>query len=108
MAQPSRCPRIGILGSTRGTNCLHIYDEIAAGRFDCEVAAVVSNVGDAIILERARAAGVKTVLHLPSTGKKRTDFDAEVTAALEAAGVELVLLVGFMRILSPVFVKRWK
>ena len=103
-----RRPKIGILGSTRGTNCLHIYAEIAAGRLHAEVAAVVSNIGDALILERARAAGVKTVTHIPSKGKKRVDFDAEVNAALEAAGVELVLLVGFMRILSPVFVKRWK
>ena len=103
-----RRPKIGILGSTRGTNTLHVYAEIAAGRLDAEVVAVVSNLADAVILERARAAGVATVLHIPSKGKKRAVFDADVNAALEAAGVELVLLVGFMRILSPVFVRRWR
>jgi folate-dependent phosphoribosylglycinamide formyltransferase PurN len=70
---------------------------------DCQVAVVVSNIEDAIILERARSHGVETV-HIPSKGRKRTEFDADVNAALEARGVDLVLLVGFMRILSPVFV----
>ena len=100
-------PRIGILGSTRGTNTLHIYEEIAAGRFNAEVAVVVSNISKAVILERARAAGVPAV-HIAAKGRSREEFDAEVNSVLEAHGVELVLLVGFMRILSPVFCNAWK
>eukprot|EP01051_Picozoa_sp_SAG22_P018811 SAG22_NODE_3281_length_1807_cov_1.091335_1_plen_228_part_00 len=101
-----RC-RIGILGSTRGTNTLHIYDEIAAGRFDAEVAVVVSNISKAIILERARSHGVKAV-HVPGKGRTREEFDADVNKVLDEARVDIVLLVGFMRILSPVFVRRWE
>ena len=103
----ARRPRIGILGSTRGTNTLHIYEEIAAGRFDAEVAVVISNISKAVILERARAAGVPAV-HVLGKGRTREEFDAEVNSVLEAHGVDIVLLVGFMRILSPVFCNAWK
>eukprot|EP01050_Picozoa_sp_SAG11_P041219 SAG11_NODE_18352_length_493_cov_1.395939_1_plen_134_part_01 len=103
----ARTCRIGILGSTRGTNTLHIYEEIAAGRFEAEVAVVVSNISKAVILERARAHGVAAV-HVAGKGRPREDFDAEVNKVLEDADVDIVLLVGFMRILSPVFVRRWE
>ena len=102
-----RGPRIGILGSTRGTNTLHVYDEIASGNLKAEVAVVVSNVEDAMILDRARRAGAPAVF-VPSKGRKRTEFDTEVNAILHHYGVDMVLLVGFMRILSPVFCSAWK
>ena len=57
---------------------------------DGQVAVVVSNIEDAIILERARSHGVETV-HIPSKGRKRTEFDADVNAALESRGVDLGL-----------------
>ena len=103
----TRKPRIGILGSTRGTNLLHIYEEIASGRFDAEVAVVISNISKAVILERARAAGVPAV-HVLGKGRTREEFDGEVNEVLARHGCDIVLLVGFMRILSPVFCEAWK
>jgi phosphoribosylglycinamide formyltransferase-1 len=103
----TRKPRVGILGSTRGTNTLHIYEEIAAGRFDAEVAVVISNISKAVILSRARAAGVPAV-HVLGKGRTREEFDAEVNEVLARHGCDIVLLVGFMRILSPVFCEAWK
>lgn len=102
-----RKPRIGILGSTRGTNTLHIYTEIAAGRLDAEVGVVISNISKAVILSRARAAGVPAV-HVPGKGRSREVFDAEINEVLTRHGCDIVLLVGFMRILSPVFCDAWK
>jgi phosphoribosylglycinamide formyltransferase-1 len=107
VAAANRAPRIGILGSTRGTNTLHIYDEIAAGRFNAQVAVVISNISKAQILERARAADVPAV-HIAAKGRSREEFDAEVNSVLASHGVDIVLLVGFMRILSPVFCNAWK
>ena len=107
VSQPARKPRIGILGSTRGTNTLHIYAEIAAGRLNVEVGVVISNISKAAILSRAREAGVPAV-HVPGKGRSREDFDAEVNDVLARHGCDMVLLVGFMRILSPVFCDAWR
>ena len=97
----ARRPRIGILGSTRGTNTLHIYQEIAAGRFDAEVAVVISNISKAVILERARAAGVPAV-HVLGKGRTREEFDALCTrhAAL-AARLALLESMGQVNTESP-------
>merc|ERR1719161_3525069 len=68
---------------------------------------MISNKGDAGILERARGEGI-LARHLPcARGTPRAQYDAEVTKALEDEGVDIVLLVGFMRILSPEFCARW-
>ena len=104
---PARKPRIGIIGSTRGTNTLHIYEEINAGRFNAEVAVVISNISKAMILERAREADVPAV-HVLGKGRTREEFDTEVNSVLKAHNVDIVLLVGFMRICSPVFCNEWK
>jgi phosphoribosylglycinamide formyltransferase-1 len=107
MTHSNRKPRIGILGSTRGTNTLHIYAEIAAGRLNADVGVVISNIKKAVILSRARSAGVPAV-HVPGKDRLREDFDAEVNEVLARHGCDMVLLVGFMRILSPVFCDAWK
>ncbi|KAL6079274.1 Phosphoribosylformylglycinamidine cyclo-ligase [Balamuthia mandrillaris] len=98
--------RIGILGSTRGTDMQAIIDAIEQGKLNAEVKMVVSNVEDAYILERARLHNLPHTF-LPSKGKKRETFDKQVVQILDEAGVELVLLIGFMRILSPVFVRHY-
>jgi phosphoribosylamine--glycine ligase/phosphoribosylglycinamide formyltransferase/phosphoribosylformylglycinamidine cyclo-ligase/phosphoribosylamine--glycine ligase/phosphoribosylformylglycinamidine cyclo-ligase len=102
-----RTLRLGVLGSTRGTASQPVIDAIEAGQLDAQIAVVVSNKADAGILERARKHGLPAVA-VPAKGKTRAQFDAEVTRVLEAAGVELVLLVGYMRILSPPFCQRWE
>ena len=68
---------------------------------------MISNVEGAGGLEKARAAGIATEI-VPHAGKSREGFDAELDAALRAAGAELVVLAGFMRILSDRFVRAWE
>jgi len=99
--------KLGVLGSTRGSDLQPILDAIQAKTLNAEVAIVISNKADAYILERARNHGLKAV-HISGKGKKRAEFDAEATAALQDVGVQLVLCIGYMRILSPQFCKTWE
>jgi phosphoribosylglycinamide formyltransferase-1 len=96
--------RIGVLVSGRGSNLQALIDAALRGELGGEVGVVVSNVEGALALQRAREAGIPAVYH-DHRGKKREDFDAEVVAILRAHRVDLVCLAGFMRLLSPVFVR---
>ena len=98
--------KIGVLGSTKGTDLQAILDTINDGQLDAEVSVVVSNRESAYILERAKSHGVPTFF-IPHKGKAREEFDREMTAAMQNHGVELVLLIGFMRILSAEFCRNW-
>jgi phosphoribosylglycinamide formyltransferase 1 len=95
---------IGILLSGRGSNFEAIARNAAAGKIPGKIGLVVSNREQAPGLERARQMGLRT-LFIPSRGVEREDYDGKVVAALKEAQVDLVCLAGFMRILSPVFVK---
>ena len=96
--------RIGVLVSGRGSNLQALIDAARRGELGGEVAVVVSNVEGALALQRAREAGIPAVVR-DHRGKKREDFDAEVAEILRAHGVDVVCLAGFMRLLSPVFVR---
>jgi len=96
--------RIGVLLSGRGSNLQALLDAARRGDLGGEVAVVVSNVEGALGLERARTAGISAVFR-DHRGKKREEFDAEIVAILRAHQVDLVCLAGFMRLLSPVFVR---
>src|SRR5262249_60581154 len=96
--------KIGMLLSGRGSNFEAIADSIAAGRLKAEIAIVISNRADAPGLENARRRGLNTRL-IPSKGRVREEHDAEVAAALKDAGVDLVCLAGYMRLLSPEFIR---
>jgi len=96
--------RIGILLSGRGSNFEAIAASVQAGKLNADLAIVISNVESAPGLARARERGLKS-LFIPSKGKPREFFDAEVVDALRAADVSLVILAGFMRIFSPVMLK---
>lgn len=96
--------RIAVLASTRGTDLQAIIDEIRANRLNAELACVVSNVKDCYALERAKTQGFEAIFVDPQ-GKSREEFDAEMVEILKKHNVELVVLVGYMRILSPVFVR---
>ena len=98
--------KIGVLGSTKGTDLQAILDAINDGQLDAEVSVVVSNRESAYILERAKSHGVPTFF-IPHKGKAREEFDREMTTAMQNHGVELVLLIGFMRILSAEFCRNW-
>lgn len=100
--------KLGVLISGRGSNLQALIDACAAADFPASVALVLSNRADAAGLERARAAGIATavVSHRDHAGKQ--PFEQAMSEALEAAGVDLVCLAGFMRLLSPWFVERWR
>jgi len=99
--------RLGILGSGKGSNMVAIAEGIAAGSVPAEVAVVISDVADAGILTRAQERGLPAKFIPP--GKFRTKLDeaaeAAYIAALKEAGVELVVLAGFMRILKGEFLR---
>ena len=99
--------KVGVLGSTRGTALQGILDAIGAGALDAEIVLVVSDNQSALILDRAEKHGVPA-LFLDPTGLKREAYDAQVSSALQEFGVELVLLIGYMRIVSAKFVEMWK
>ena len=92
----------GVLISGTGTNLQAILDRIADGTLACRVALVISNRAQALGLERARGAGVATrvVDHRAFAGREA--FDAALVEALRAAGVELVVLAGFDRLVTRV------
>jgi phosphoribosylglycinamide formyltransferase-1 len=94
---------LGVLISGTGTNLTAILEAIAEGRLDARVRVVVSNKADAKGLERARAHGVPAVVvsHRDHTGREA--FDAELVRVLRAHAVEHVVLAGFMRVVTRVF-----
>ena len=99
--------KVGVLGSTRGTSMQGILDAVRGGTLDVEIVLVVSDRASAPILERAAQHNIPHVF-LDAKGLPRPEFDARVTAAFEAAGAELVLMIGYMRIVSAEFVNHWR
>lgn len=100
--------RIAVLLSGRGSNFEAIADAVAAGQIpDAEIAVVVSNREGAPGIEKARHRGLEAVV-IPSKGRQREEYDQEVVALLKEKKVDLVCLAGFMRLLSPVFVREFR
>jgi phosphoribosylglycinamide formyltransferase-1 len=98
---------LGILLSGRGSNFVAIADSIAAGRIpNARIAVVISNRADAPGLETARQRGLNALV-IPSKGKPREEHDREVVAALKEKKVDLICLAGYMRLLSPSFVRQF-
>jgi phosphoribosylglycinamide formyltransferase-1 len=96
--------RVVVLISGRGSNLRSL---IAAQGASYKIILVLSNVEGAAGLEKARTAGIATNV-IPHQGKTREAFDAEINHALRAGGAELVVLAGFMRILSDGFARAWE
>lgn len=96
--------KLGILLSGRGSNFEAIADSVKARRLAAEIAIVISNRADAPGLEAARRRGLNARL-IPSQGRAREEHDAEVVAVLREACVDLVCLAGYMRLLSPQFIR---
>jgi phosphoribosylglycinamide formyltransferase-1 len=99
--------RVGILISGRGSNMLAILDTIERGDLDAEVAVVISNDPKAAGIAAARARGVRVEVLDHRAARSREDHDRRMAAVLEAAGVRLVCLAGYMRLLTPWFVERF-
>ena len=103
--QPSR---LGILISGRGSNMLALADAVNDGRIpNTEIALVVSDKPNAAGIEHAAARGLKTQV-IERRGRSREEHDREIVAALREAGVELVCLAGYMRLLSDYFVEAYR
>lgn len=98
--------RVGVLGSTRGTALQSVLDAIKSGDLEVEIPIVISDKQSAPILERAARYGIET-LHIHPKGLERSEFDQQVSSALERYDVQLVLMIGYMRIVTPEFVQRW-
>ena len=103
---------IAVLISGRGSNLQSLIDASQAEDYPAEIALVISNRSKAKGLKRAAKANIPTLVidHKPfGDGEAaRAEFDSEITRALEAANVSYVCLAGFMRLLSPQFVERWR
>ena len=96
--------QLGILLSGRGSNFAAIAENISKGLIPARIAIVISNRAEAPGIEHARKLGLNAVV-IPSKGKVREQHDAEVIAALQQANVDLICLAGYMRLLSPAFVR---
>ncbi len=100
--------RIAVLVSGGGTNLQALIDACARGEIpDGEIALVVSNNAGAYALERAAKAGIETAVCLRGAGKSRADFEAELLKTLASRDIGMLVLAGFMAILSADFVGRY-
>ena len=99
--------KLGVLCSGRGTDLQSIIDAIGRGEVDAEIAVVLTDKPEAFALQRAERAGIKAVCVNRKQYEDREPFEEALIAELEAAGVTLVVLAGFMRILTPVFVRHF-
>lgn len=97
---------VAVLISGRGTNLRALIDSTLAADHPARIALVLSNREDAEGLEIARAHGIETAV-IPSKGKARAEFDAEMNALLKSKGIEYICLAGFMRLLTTEFVHAW-
>jgi phosphoribosylglycinamide formyltransferase-1 len=93
---------LGVLLSGSGTNLQALIDAIAAGHLQARIAVVISNLPDAVGIERARRAGVPAVVLAHSAAPSRETYDRQLVEQLRSHGVELVVLAGFMRLVTPV------
>jgi len=99
--------RLAVLGSTRGTDLQAIIDAIERKELNAEISLVFSNKADAYILERAKKHRIETLFIDHRKYKNREEFDRLIVAALKKKKVGLVLLMGYMRIISPYFCKEF-
>jgi len=98
--------RVGVLASGRGTDLQSIIDASEMDMIDAEVVVVISDNKDAYALKRAEMHNIKAFFVDPQ-GKNQDEHEKEIDAILEDNRVKLVVGAGYMRILSPSFVKRW-
>jgi len=98
--------KLGVLGSTKGTDLQAIINAINSGDLKAQVSVVISDRSKSYILERARLNQIPSFF-VSAKNKTRSQFDYQITKLLIKEKIELVLLIGFMRILSTEFCQRW-
>jgi phosphoribosylglycinamide formyltransferase-1 len=91
---------LGVLVSGSGSNLQAIIDNIEAGRLDARIKIMISNVPDVFALERAKKHNIPSLVISHKEYKRREDFDQKIVEALQAHGVELVVLAGYMRVVT--------
>ncbi len=99
---------IVVLISGSGTNLQAIIDACKEGRINASISAVISNKADAYGLERAQQAAINTVFINPKDYADRESYDLALADEIEQQQADLIVMAGFMRILSPAFVERFK
>lgn len=100
--------KLGVLCSGRGSDLQSIIDAIADGKLNAEIAVVLTDKPNVMALERAQKAQIKNLCIDRKKFDSKADFETALLNELKAAGVDLVVLAGFMRILSPSFVHEYK
>jgi len=100
--------KVGVLISGRGSNLQALIDACADSNYPAQIVLVLSNKPEAAGLDRARDAGIDTAVVEHGAFPDRESFDRQIDAHLRDAGVELVCLAGFMRLLSSWFVEAWR
>ncbi|MBN1390644.1 MAG: phosphoribosylglycinamide formyltransferase [Candidatus Thermoplasmatota archaeon] len=100
-------PRIAIMASGRGTDFQAIVDANGSGDVNLNIALLLCNRSDAFVIQRAKDRGIPYVV-IDHRGKEREEFDREVNDVLVEYKIELIVLAGFMRVLSRWFVSMWK
>jgi len=99
---------IAVFVSGNGSNLQAIIDSVKNGKLKCGIALVVSDKKDAYALKRAKKAGIQTFVLDKKGFNTREDYDKSLINQLERKNVDLVVLAGFMRLLSPYFVEKYK
>ncbi|MDJ0909693.1 MAG: phosphoribosylglycinamide formyltransferase [Woeseiaceae bacterium] len=107
MSDPTRPCRAAILISGGGTNLQAFIDAVAAKTLELDIVLVLSNKADAFGLERAKKAGIPTACIDHTAFDDRESFDRAMAREIDDANVDLIVLAGFMRILSPWFVQHY-
>lgn len=96
--------RLGVLASGSGSNLQAIIDYIKCGNLPCEIAVVISDKPEAYALKRAELNGIKTEAVQSKTFQNREDFDTQLVGILKDHNVELVVLAGFMRVVTRILI----
>lgn len=99
---------IAVFVSGSGTNLQAIIDAVKSGYIKAKIALVVSDNGEAFALERAKKAGIETLFIDSKIFKSKEDFDKAVIKYLKDQNIELVCLAGYMRVLTPRFIREYK
>ncbi|PZD95549.1 phosphoribosylglycinamide formyltransferase [Paenibacillus sambharensis] len=97
--------KIAVFASGSGTNFQAISDAVQAGKLDVSIELLVCDKAGAPVVERAERAGVDTFVFAPKSFPSREAYEEEILAALKHRGVELIVLAGYMRIITPVLIE---
>ncbi len=104
----SNLTNIAVLASGHGTNMQSIIDKIDFGYLNAKIAIVISDKSDAFALERAKKHKIQAIFLDPKKAKSREEYDKLIIKQLEKYTVEIVVLAGFMRLLSKYFVDKYE